>query len=142
MKIWLVLLFFIFGGMCWAEEYYGVTELLMWENNRTEFFKGDLVNKQINGSFEIIAKAAKNGWIIETDDSVFGGNNRMYYLKIPQKWLLLGNKPATGQPDWDGSSAWFLAVIATNKYFKYVNNFGGENKLRILELKMVAYPKK
>jgi hypothetical protein len=130
-------------------DWYPIDDLLIAENSDIQANSGihiqidKLIGKLINGSFQIIASAKGSGFIVETAVSEFGGNNRTYYLRVPKHWKRLvpgGYADTTGTPNFGPHGTWMLGVFPTKEFFTYKNDFGGRVRLRVLDLKLMAYP--
>jgi hypothetical protein len=112
-----------------------------------------MVGKFCGGSFTIIKKVNKNGWLVEaTADDGVGSASKTFYLKIPKSWDVqtithdpgafgVGSKMVnkTSAPHFRALTCLNLIVLVTDKFMKFTNSLDdSEDSIRVLELKAIA----
>lgn len=127
-------------------DYYPVVYLLLQGN--------DTVGPFIGGSFTIIKKVNKNGWLVEASESDIS-IKKTFCLKIPKSWdvqTIVQNPGGfgvssqivsrTGIPPFRALNCLNLIVHVTDKFMKFTNSLDDtEDSIRVLELKaIVAQP--
>jgi hypothetical protein len=112
-----------------------------------------MVGKFCGGSFTIIKKVNKNGWLVEaTANDGVGSATKTFYLKIPKSWDVqtitrdpgafgVGSKMVsqTSAPHFRALTCLNLIVRVTDKFMKFTNSLDdSEDSIRVLELKAIA----
>jgi|GEM_PF-3025449 len=126
-------------------EYYPIISLFLEANG--------IAGKYCGGSFTIIKKINKSGWLVEaTADDGVGSATKTFYLKIPRSWDIqtIAQNPDgygvsskmvsyTGAPPFRALNCINLTVFVTNKFMKFTNSLDDtEESIRVLELKAIA----
>src|SRR5581483_7328099 len=123
-------------------DYYPVGYLFLQEK--------EMAGRCAAGSFTIIKKVNKTGWLVEASEADMP-TTRTYYLRIPKNWdiqtigvdengmykskLVKG----TGAVPFRAAGCLSLIVSVTNKTMKFTNTLDDtEDTLRVLELKTIC----
>lgn len=126
-------------------EYYTVGYLFLQET--------DMIGRYCGGSFTVIKKMSKDGWLLEASESDMP-STRTYYVRIPKTWdaqvvtmTPQGNYSSnlvkrSGKPPFRAMDCFNLIVRVTKETKTFTNTLDDtEDTFRVLELKaIVAQP--